>query len=104
MNKLIRYLEGKLIKATRWLLVALTVRFYSRFNPSLPYMQTHTVVTFNGQPYRFDYYVSPTEIDVEGDVITIHAKHHPTGRGTARCRLDIGLLGSSNCRYTRQCH
>lgn len=84
MNRLKHYLEGKLVKATQWLLVALTVRFHSRFATSLPYMQAHTVVTFNGQPYRFDYYVSPTEIDVEGDVITIHAKHPPTGRGTAR--------------------
>ena len=84
MKKLICYLEGKLCLATRWLLVALTVRFHSRFAASRPYMQAHTVVTFNGQPYRFDYYVSPTEIDVEGDVITIHAKHPPTDRGTAR--------------------
>lgn len=84
MNKLICYLEGKLLKATQWLLVALTVRFYSRLNPSLPDMQTHTVMTFNGQPYRFDYYVSPTEIEVDGDVTAIHAKHPPTGRGTAR--------------------
>lgn len=84
MKKLICYLEGKLCLATRWLLVALTVRFYSRFNPSPQYMQTHTVVTFNGQPYRFDYYVSPTEIEVDCDVIAIHAKHPQTDRGTAQ--------------------
>ena len=81
MKKLFCYLEGKLCLATEWLLVALTVRFFSRLNPSLQYMQTHTVVTFNGQPYRFDYYVSPTEIDVEGDVIAIQALHPKTTGG-----------------------